>query len=112
MAYEDRTLKCVECGADFTFTKDEQDFHAQKGFANEPKRCPTCRAARREQRGGPGGGGGGGYGGGRGMGADRPRFEATCASCGQVASVPFEPKKNKPVYCNDCFRKMRDSGPR
>ena len=41
MAFEDKTLTCVECGADFTFEAGEQEYFAQKGFTNEPRRCPT-----------------------------------------------------------------------
>ena len=29
-----------------------------------------------------------------------------CASCGIEAKVPFKPREDKPVYCNDCFKKM------
>ena len=44
MAYEDRTLTCVECAQEFTFTADDQEFHARKGY-QDPKRCPNCRQA-------------------------------------------------------------------
>ena len=54
----DKTLTCVECGSDFTFTVGEQEFFASRGFTNEPSRCPQCRAARRSQQGGSGGFGG------------------------------------------------------
>ncbi len=47
----DKTLTCVECGSDFTFTVGEQEFFASRGFTNEPSRCPQCRAARRSQQG-------------------------------------------------------------
>ena len=79
MSYTDRTLACVECGAEFTFTADDQAYHAEKGFTNEPRRCPNCRTARRSRMdgGGYGGGGGGGYGG------QREMFTTTCASCGK-----------------------------
>ena len=30
--FEDKTLKCKECGADFIFTAGEQEFYAEKGF--------------------------------------------------------------------------------
>src|SRR3990172_2539483 len=66
--YVDRNLTCVDCGASFVFSAEDQEFHAQKGYTNEPKRCPTCRAARRQTSGGGGsygGGGGGGFGGDR-----------------------------------------------
>jgi hypothetical protein len=49
---EDKTLKCMDCGAEFTFTAGEQEFFASKGFSNEPKRCPTCRQAKKQQRSG------------------------------------------------------------
>lgn len=36
----------------------------------------------------------------------------TCADCGDECEVPFVPRSNKPVYCDDCFRKNKpeDSG--
>ena len=34
-------------------------------------------------------------------------FTATCAACGGEAKVPFEPKSDRPVYCSDCFARMR-----
>ena len=46
--YQDKTLTCRECGQEFTFTASEQAFYAEKGFQNEPGRCPACRAARRQ----------------------------------------------------------------
>ena len=45
--YEDKTLVCKECGAEFVFTAYEQDFYAEKGFTNEPTRCRACRIARK-----------------------------------------------------------------
>ncbi len=54
MSYADKSLKCRDCGAEFVFTAGEQEFYAQKGFINEPTRCPSCRRARKS-----GGGGGG-----------------------------------------------------
>jgi DNA-directed RNA polymerase subunit RPC12/RpoP len=45
--YTDKTLKCADCGEEFVFTAGEQEFYAEKGFENEPKRCPTCRKARK-----------------------------------------------------------------
>ena len=48
---QDKTLTCRDCGADFIFSASEQDFYAEKGFTNEPKRCATCRAAKKQARG-------------------------------------------------------------
>ena len=45
--FEDKTLKCKECGAEFVFTAGEQEFYAEKGFENEPARCRDCRDKRR-----------------------------------------------------------------
>lgn len=50
--FEDKTLTCRECGKEFIFTASEQQFYADKGFQNEPGRCPDCRRARRAQNGG------------------------------------------------------------
>ena len=49
MSYVDKALTCRDCGAPFTFTEGEQEFFAQKGFTNEPTRCPECRSARSER---------------------------------------------------------------
>jgi len=46
----DKTLVCKDCGAEFVFTEGEQAFYAEKGFTNEPQRCPECRKARKAQR--------------------------------------------------------------
>ena len=46
----DKTLVCSDCGNEFVFTEGEQAFYAEKGFTNEPKRCPECRKARKQQR--------------------------------------------------------------
>ncbi len=112
----DKTLTCSDCNQSFTFTASEQDFYTERGFT-EPRRCPTCRAARKAQRGDSGSsfGGGGGFGGGSrsggfGGGASRgPRemFAATCSSCGRETQVPFRPSGARPVYCSDCFQSRR-----
>ncbi len=47
---EDKTLKCQDCGADFVFTAGEQEFYAEKGFNNEPKRCKECRDKKKAER--------------------------------------------------------------
>jgi len=108
VAYTDKTLTCVECGAEFTFSAEDQEYYASRGFQNEPKRCPTCRQARKAGRQGGGreggGGGGGGYRSG-GYGSERPMYPAVCSECGQQTEVPFQPRGDRPVYCRDCFAK-------
>jgi CxxC-x17-CxxC domain-containing protein len=100
MSFKDKTLQCSDCGKDFTFTAKDQEFFQLKGYTNEPKRCPECRQARKLERQGSGG-----Y-------DSRPRrqmFPVVCAECGKETEVPFEPREDRPVYCSDCFRKVRQS---
>ena len=52
MSYADKTITCRDCGTDFVFTSGEQEFYAQKGFTNEPTRCPSCRQQRKAGGGG------------------------------------------------------------
>ena len=121
-SFSDKTLTCLDCSQQFSFTATEQQFYTDRGFT-EPRRCPSCRAARKAARGEGGGGGGyssggysggsgGGYSGGSGGGYERaPRemFSATCTNCGREAQVPFRPTGSKPVYCSDCFTSQRRS---
>lgn len=92
MVYQDKHLTCRDCGEIFVFSAGEQEFYATKGFENEPVRCPGCRAARKHRNS---------SGNGR-----RPRemHQAVCASCGNMAEVPFRPSSDRPVYCKDCFQ--------
>lgn len=45
-------------------------------------------------------------------GGSRPMFDAECAKCRKVCSVPFEPNGKKPVYCKDCFVRPEGDAPR
>ena len=47
MTFEDRTMPCRDCGGAFVFTAGEQEFYAQKGFGNDPTRCPLRRRQRK-----------------------------------------------------------------
>ncbi|MBI4285728.1 MAG: zinc-ribbon domain containing protein [Chloroflexi bacterium] len=98
MTFQDKPLQCVDCGTAFTFSAGEQEFFQTKGYMNDPKRCPTCRQARRSQRSGVEGSP---------YRAPRQMFTAVCAQCGKEAAVPFEPREGRPVYCSDCYNKVR-----
>jgi len=50
MSFKDKHIPCKDCGGEFVFTAGEQEFYAQKGFTNEPTRCPAGRRARKEGR--------------------------------------------------------------
>ena len=40
----------------------------------------------------------------------REYFTATCAACGGEAKRCLRPKSDRPVYCSDCFARMREQG--
>ena len=89
--YQDKTLVCKDCGAEFVFTAGEQEFYAEKGFQNEPQRCKSCRDARKN--------------------ANKPQretFTAVCANCGKEAKLPFKPTSDRPVYCSECYAAMKE----
>ena len=96
MSFEDKQLQCSDCGATFTFSAEEQEFFESKGYTNEPKRCPECRAARKAERNG-------------GYRPTRQMYPAVCAQCGKETEVPFQPRGDRPVYCSDCYRKTKSA---
>ncbi|MDR1569432.1 MAG: zinc-ribbon domain containing protein [Oscillospiraceae bacterium] len=94
--YEDKTLVCRECGAEFQFSASEQSFFAERGFQNEPSRCPNCRAARRASGGGQ-----------RQNSSERPMYDVVCDNCGAPTKVPFQPRGDRPVYCKACYDRIQ-----
>lgn len=87
--FEPRTLTCNDCGAEFTFTAEEQQFYTDKGF-QEPKRCPTCRSKKKQMRR-----------------VNRQFTKVNCSKCGAETEVPFVPRGDRPVYCNKCFEEQK-----
>ena len=98
MSFEDKSIQCSDCGTTFTFSVQEQELFQSRGYTNEPKRCPACRQARKSER----------YGNDN-YGSRRQMYPAVCAECGKDTEVPFEPRYDRPVYCSDCYRKIRPS---
>lgn len=98
MEFQDKLLKCVDCGADFVFTAGEQLFFHDKQFKNEPKRCKACKAKRVAVLGaaplhtGP---------------YSRVETRTTCSQCGRETTVPFRPTQGRPVLCRECFLQKR-----
>ena len=88
--FEDKTLVCKDCGAEFVFTVGEQEFYAEKGFQNEPVRCKDCRQNRKTTRN-----------------ADREMYDAVCAECGAATKIPFLPRNDRPVYCSECYQNQK-----
>ena len=70
--YQDKTLTCRDCQQEFVFSAGEQEFYAEKGFTNEPARCPACRAARKRRN------------------SERRMYTVICSDCGENR-VPFTP---------------------
>lgn len=92
MIFKDITLRCTDCGREFVFTAGEQMFYADRGLLNEPRRCPDCRNRRRQER------------------EQGVEYPIICASCGKETTVSFVPSEDRPVYCEDCYRKLRARG--
>lgn len=95
----DKTIICKDCGASFVFSEQEQAFFKEKGYENEPQRCPDCRAARKQNRGSSSSRGG--------YQGEREMYPVICAACGKETTVPFKPSNDKPVYCRECFQAHR-----
>ncbi len=100
MPLTDKTIICRDCGRQFVFTVGEQEFFTQKGFTNDPSRCPECRAVRKTTRHE------GYFNNGRGR-PQREMYPAVCARCGRDTEVPFQPRDGRPVYCTECYRAVR-----
>ena len=93
MEFQDKTLKCVDCGCDFVFTAGEQLFFYDKQFKNEPKRCKNCKAKRMATIQGPNA---------KPVQA-RVETRTECSACGKETTVPFKPTQGRPVLCRECF---------
>jgi CxxC-x17-CxxC domain-containing protein len=103
MGYQDKSIQCSDCGNTFTFSAEEQEQFASRGYTNDPKRCQSCRETRKSRNSGNGGNRGYGY------KAPREMFDAVCAQCGKDTRVPFEPRSGRPVYCSNCYNQVRSA---
>ena len=86
--YQDVTLICEDCNAEFVFTAGEQEFYAEKGLVNKPKRCPECRKKRKQSN-------------------RKKLYNVTCSKCGKETQVPFKPAMGREVFCKECFQASR-----
>jgi len=115
------TATCGDCGNECQIPfkpKEDRPVYCNECFQ---KHKPAQRSGGYGGRSGGYGGRSGGYGersGGYGRNDrgsrfgrrdDRPRemFDAKCADCGNECQIPFKPKEDRPVYCNECFRNHR-----
>ena len=95
--YEDKTLVCRDCGAEFVFTAGEQAFYAEKGFQNEPTRCksvpPGPQGKPRD----------------RPMAKPREMYETALRRVRHAPpACPSSPKSDRPIYCSECFAARRN----
>ncbi len=82
---EAKTIICSDCNSEFEFTSEEAKFFNDKGFTNLPRRCLSCRQARKDAKLAP-----------------RQLYDAVCATCNQPCQVPFNPE-GKTVYCKEHY---------
>ncbi|MFC2051661.1 CxxC-x17-CxxC domain-containing protein [Chloroflexota bacterium] len=107
MNYQDKSLQCYDCSSAYTFGVQEQEQFATRGYTNAPKRCPSCREARKARQYSNGGNSysSGSYDNRSYNSTQRQMFPVKCSTCGKDTQVPFEPRGDRPVYCSDCYRK-------
>jgi RecJ-like exonuclease len=85
MEFQDKVLKCKECGKEFTWTAGEQQFFADKGFNNKPTRCKDCRKLNRQK-------------------VEAEYFKIVCSNCKQVGEALFKPSDpSAEIFCKKCF---------
>ena len=99
MEFQDKSLACMDCGADFIFTAGEQLFFHDKQFKNEPKRCKFCKAKRTATFGPAGPGAVPVY--------NKVETRTICSQCNKETTVPFRPSQGRPVLCRECFQQTR-----
>ncbi|HEY1801122.1 MAG TPA: zinc-ribbon domain containing protein [Terriglobales bacterium] len=96
MEFQDKVLKCADCGSDFIFTAGEQLFFHDKQFKNEPKRCRGCKTKRAAM-----------VGAGSRPNSIRVETHAVCSHCGKETTVPFKPTQGRPIFCRECFQERQ-----
>jgi CxxC-x17-CxxC domain-containing protein len=88
------TVMCADCGEEcqipFVPTTDRPVYCSECFRKNKPQENRDDRGSRysRDDR--------------------KPeRFTAECDNCGDVCDLPFKPKFDRPVYCSECFSKVK-----
>ena len=100
--FEDKSINCIDCSRDFTWTAGEQAFFRDKKLQNPPKRCKDCKQAKNDRLAAIAAAQTSGV---------RQRIEVSvkCARCGEATTVPFYPSQGRPVFCRSCFLEMNPS---
>jgi len=99
---EDKSILCIDCDNNFTWSVGEQVFFRDKQLQNPPKRCKECKQAKNERLAAIAAAQASGI---------RQRIEVAvnCAKCGATTTVPFYPSQGRPVFCRSCFLEMNPS---
>src|ERR1700684_2362098 len=100
MEFQEKVLKCIDCGGDFILSSGGQLFFHDKQFKNEPKRCKACKTKRVSVLGAPPAPG-------QNYRYTKVETQATCSGCGKQTTVPFRPTQGRPVFCRECFQSRR-----
>ena len=98
----DKSIACIDCGENFTWTIGEQVFFRDKGLQNPPKRCKGCKQAKNERIAAINAAQAAGV-------KQRIEVAVYCARCSGYTTVPFYPSQGRPVYCRTCFLEMNPS---
>ena len=101
MSFQDKTIHCADCGTDFSFTAAEQEFYQSRGYTNEPKRCPSCRQARKTERHG---------GRGNSYGLPRQTFRVKSAARERDTEAPLAFTSGRLAYYSSYFSQIRLTG--
>ena len=48
--YEPKILLCCECNEEFAFTAAAQQYFAERGYKEDPKRCKTCHTKHKKSQ--------------------------------------------------------------
>jgi len=48
--FEPRILICTECNQEFVFTVQAQEYFAERGYSEDPKRCKACHTRFKKQQ--------------------------------------------------------------
>ncbi|MFC1656692.1 zinc-ribbon domain containing protein [Patescibacteria group bacterium] len=90
--FSDITIRCNQCEENFIWTAKEQAFFKERGLENKPSRCIDCRKQRRKQ-----------------LKDEKKLMDIRCVDCGVQSTSRFFETNNKPIYCPNCFDKLKKS---
>lgn len=47
--FKSKFLICMECGEEFVFTAEAQEYFATKGYVEDPKMCKRCYTKKKKK---------------------------------------------------------------